>query len=106
MLRIGRSLCLRCKAPQQNGAQPDCRPISVGRLNNQVQHLSGNREMGKGDPGGQHQGAVTPVPRTDPLLRCIIFSGRMPVSGQKLPPTFATATAELASTPDAKARNC
>jgi len=39
------------------------------------------------------------------LLRCIKFSGRMSEMGQFLPPSLATAMEELASTPDAKARN-
>jgi hypothetical protein len=39
------------------------------------------------------------------LLRCIIFSGRMSGLGQFLPSSFVTAMEELASTPDAKARN-
>jgi hypothetical protein len=39
------------------------------------------------------------------LLRCIIFSGTMSEMGQFLPPSLPTAMAELASTPDAKARN-
>jgi hypothetical protein len=39
------------------------------------------------------------------LLRCTIFSGRMSALGQEQSPIFATATAELASTPDAKAHN-
>jgi hypothetical protein len=39
------------------------------------------------------------------VLRCIIFSGRESAVGQFLPPTFATATEEPASIPDAKAHN-
>jgi hypothetical protein len=34
-----------------------------------------------------------------------MFSGRESAVGQNPPPTFATAMEELASTPDAKARN-
>jgi hypothetical protein len=44
-------------------------------------------------------------PHIASLLRCIIFLGRMSESGQFLPPTFATAMEELASTPDANAPN-
>jgi hypothetical protein len=45
----------------------------------------GKREMGQGDPGGQHQGRVIDKRKfhnlpfrecTSTLLRCIIFSGR------------------------------
>jgi hypothetical protein len=39
------------------------------------------------------------------LLRCTIFSGRESGVGQFLPPSLATAMEELASIPDAKARN-
>ena len=67
--------------------------------------------MGQGDPGCQHQGGVTPIfynvpfRVNDMLLRCIIFLGRESAVGQFLPPSSATAMEELASTPDAKARN-
>jgi hypothetical protein len=39
------------------------------------------------------------------MLRCIIFFGRESGVGQFLPPSLPTAMEELASTPDAKARN-
>jgi hypothetical protein len=54
---------------------------------------------------GQAKLHISHVPRVDTLLRCIIFFGRMSEMGHKQPPTFASATAELGSTADAKARN-